>query len=316
MLLGASWSLAVADAPRVDPEAPVEAVRHHHEHHRAHRDDAHHHGHHHGHHDEDDPATTEAPEVAPAPPRERTDGCVEGMVRVTGTFCPEVRQECREMADDDRERCLRFRKPTRCRSRHTRALDFCIDRYEWPGREGVMPQVVVSWNEAAELCARAGRRLCHEDEWTLACEGPEMLPYPWGYDRDEAVCNIDRHNRDYAHDAVTSADLARAREEAARVSQAVPSGANARCVSPYGVHDMTGNVDEWAVSRTGDPYRSVLKGGYWGRVRTRCRPATRIHDEGFRYYQIGFRCCADIAPVGASPEAPVAPVAPVHTASR
>jgi formylglycine-generating enzyme required for sulfatase activity len=66
-------------------------------------------------------------------------------------------------------------------------------------------------------------------------------------------------------------------------------------VSPYGVHDMVGNVDEWVVnvSQFGHPYVSGLKGGYWGPVRTRCRPMTTAHDENFRYYQIGFRCCGD-----------------------
>jgi sulfatase modifying factor 1 len=57
---------------------------------------------------------------------------------------------------------------------------------------------------------------------------------------------------------------------------------------------MVGNVDEWVnnESQGGKPFRSGLKGGYWGPVRTRCRPMTTAHDETFRYYQIGFRCCA------------------------
>lgn len=173
-------------------------------------------------------------------------------------------------------------------------MDFCIDRYEWPNREGALPTVVVSWRDAAAMCRAAGKRLCSEDEWTLACEGPAMFPYPWGYRRDANACNIDQHSVTYDRDAVTSSDHARAVAAAARVSRAVPSGSNARCASPYGVRDMVGNVDEWTVSRTGEPFRSVLKGGYWGRVRTRCRPATRRHDEGFRFYQIGFRCCADL----------------------
>ncbi len=280
-LLACAW-LAAPSHVVVEPEATGEGVSPHHRHR--------HHRHHHRHHERPAPA----PE-APAPPRERTDACPAGMLRVEGAFCPEVRQRCEEMADDDRERCLRFRKPSRCTGRRTRPMDFCIDRYEWPGREGALPQVLVSWSDAERLCRDAGRRLCTEDEWTLACEGPEMLPYPWGYARDETACNIDRHNVAYDRDRVTGDDRAAAEAEAARVSQARPSGAYPRCVSPYGVHDMVGNVDEWTVSRTGDPFRSALKGGYWGRIRARCRPATRRHDESFRYYQIGFRCCADPA---------------------
>jgi sulfatase modifying factor 1 len=56
---------------------------------------------------------------------------------------------------------------------------------------------------------------------------------------------------------------------------------------------MTGNVDEWVVnvSQFGQPYVSGLKGGYWGPVRTRCRPMTTGHEQTFRYYETGFRCC-------------------------
>jgi formylglycine-generating enzyme len=72
-----------------------------------------------------------------------------------------------------------------------------------------------------------------------------------------------------------------------------PSGEMDRCASPFGVHDMTGNVDEWVVNESGHPYQSGLKGGYWGPVRDRCRPMTVAHDERFAFYQIGFRCCED-----------------------
>ena len=82
--------------------------------------------------------------------------------------------------------------------------------------------------------------------------------------------------------------------ELARLDQREPSGSRSECVSPYGVHDMVGNVDEWVVnvSQYGKPHISALKrGGYWGPVRTRCRPMTTEHEETFRYYPIGFRCC-------------------------
>ena len=77
-------------------------------------------------------------------------------------------------------------------------------------------------------------------------------------------------------------------------------------MSPYGVHDMVGNVDEWVVnvSQAGKPHLSGLKGGYWGPVRTRCRPMTTAHDETFRYYQIGFRCCGEAQAVDAGAGAP------------
>jgi sulfatase modifying factor 1 len=78
------------------------------------------------------------------------------------------------------------------------------------------------------------------------------------------------------------------------VWQGEPSGSRAACRSPLGVYDMTGNVDEWTQSTASRGYRSILKGGYWGQVRNRCRVSTRVHSEAFAYYQQGFRCCANL----------------------
>src|SRR5262249_21707602 len=86
-------------------------------------------------------------------------------------------------------------------------------------------------------------------------------------------------------------------EEVGRLDKRLPSGELARCVSPFGVRDMTGNVDEWVLNERGKvddkPYRSTLKGGYWGPIRARCRPITSTHNEWFSFYQVGFRCCKD-----------------------
>ena len=130
-----------------------------------------------------------------------------------------------------------------------------------------------------------------------------LLLYGDGYARDAQACNIDRPyiwpHPEKVYDPGTR------ESELARLDQREPSGSRAACVSPYGVHDMVGNVDEWVVnvSQFGKPYLSGLKGGYWGPVRTRCRPMTTAHDETFRYYQIGFRCCGDVHAIdlGAAP---------------
>jgi formylglycine-generating enzyme required for sulfatase activity len=82
-------------------------------------------------------------------------------------------------------------------------------------------------------------------------------------------------------------------EETKRLWQGALSGAFEDCVSPFGVHDMIGNVDEWTVSTRKRGYRSILKGGYWSTVRTRCRASTRVHNEQHHMYQAGFRCCRD-----------------------
>jgi hypothetical protein len=53
-------------------------------------------------------------------------------------------------------------------------------------------------------------------------------------------------------------------------------------------------VDEWTRTVREGERPSILKGGYWGPVRTRCRPTTRSHDENHIFYQQGFRCCTEV----------------------
>jgi sulfatase modifying factor 1 len=77
-----------------------------------------------------------------------------------------------------------------------------------------------------------------------------------------------------------------------RLWQGRPAGAS-QCKSSFGVYDLTGNVDEWTTSASASGNAKVQKGGYWGPVRARCRPSTRSHGEHHKYYQQGFRCCAD-----------------------
>ena len=140
-------------------------------------------------------------------------------------------------------------------------------------------------------CTSAGKRLCGDSEWTLACEGAHHLPYPYGRKRDAKACNIDHKLPEV--DARALGDPSRRDAEVQRLWQGEASGTRAGCTSPYGVVDMTGNVDEWVVNESGKPFKSGSKGGYWGPVRARCRPMTTAHAESFPFYQTGFRCCAD-----------------------
>ena len=219
------------------------------------------------------------------------------MLPVAGSYCSKVEQVCARELGSHRghptrsERCLEYLAPSVCKGPRSE-LRFCIDRFEWPNREHEKPLVLVSWQEATRLCESAGKRLCGEEEWTLACEGPRRLSFPYGHVRDSEACNIDKPspkvNEARLYASATQDD------EVARLDQREASGSRARCVSEYGVHDLTGNVDEWVVNETGQPYKSSLKGGNWGEYRNACRPSTLGHDEGFYYYQIGYRCCRDV----------------------
>jgi hypothetical protein len=224
--------------------------------------------------------------------------CPAGMIEIDGDYCPNLEQKCLRWLDPEtKQRCAEFAPTSSCKGKQTHR-HFCIDRFEYPNAQGQKPAVMKTWVEAKNTCASEGKHLCGDSEWTLACEGRERLPYPYGYTRSDAACNIDKPHPEV--DEAAMADPARRDAEVARLDQRDPSGVREACVSPYGVYDMTGNVDEWVVNESGKPYKSGLKGGYWGPVRDRCRPMTIAHNEEFSFYQIGFRCCADPASPGGS----------------
>jgi formylglycine-generating enzyme len=111
-----------------------------------------------------------------------------------------------------------------------------------------------------------------------------MSPYPYGWKRDNTLCNFDKTNLGGAEDKLK--DLR------------APLSAFPDCKSPFGVHNMVGNVDEWTERENmAAPNRSALRGGWWLPGRNRCRAATTAHDEAYIGKQVGFRCCKD-APAG------------------
>lgn len=255
------------------------------------------------------PART-APEPILDPATPQT--CPAGMALISGDFCPFVGHRCLNFIDEESDRCAKYQPPPLCEGKieHRR---FCIDQFEYPNMPGVKPSVMVSWIEALRACTQEGKRLCLATEWTMACEGKELLPYPYGYERDRRVCNIDRPRPAPEPDPEAFSIPKRVAAEVARLDLRVPSGLLQGCVSPFGVSDLTGNVDEWVINEQhfdkevddeqDRPHVSGLKGGYWGPIRARCRPITTAHNEWFRYYQVGFRCCSDAqdAPDGVAP---------------
>ena len=229
--------------------------------------------------------------------------CPTDMVEVASTYCPAAQQICVEWISESRDRCAKYREWVPCVG-EPEPKYFCVDRYEYPNREGVRPTVGVTWEDAKRLCTAEGKRLCTDTEWTVACEGNERLPYPYGYERDSTACNIDRPYIVPNDDALR--DPSRRAAEMKRLDQSEPSGARPGCVSFFGVYDMAGNVDEWVVNERGSttttPYISGLKGGYWGPVRNRCRPMTTDHNQWHSGYQIGFRCCVDARSAEIAPD--------------
>jgi formylglycine-generating enzyme required for sulfatase activity len=230
------------------------------------------------------------------------------MVHVEHNYCPDVQRKCVFPEYNRPNRitlCHEFEQgSTKCKTdRHP--LSFCIDKYEYPNREGGHPPWMVSWFDAEATCRSLGKRTCWEWEWVAACEGPDETPFPYGWRRDSAKCNIDNLWIEPRLSRAYSKDPEKAIRELSRLDQSVPSGSMPECVSGYGVHDLTGNLDEWVTRAERDGKKSKwagLKGGAWGHVRNACRPMTTSHTPEFEYYFISFRCCKD--PQGAEPFVP------------
>lgn len=222
--------------------------------------------------------------------------CPEGMKPVVGDYCTVVVQHCIAPFADGSGRCHRFAPGATCQGTIL-SLKFCIDEFEYPNQRQEKPEVMVTFAEATRLCVSRGKRLCSGREWTLACEGPDRLPYPTGNERDATACNVDLVHRFPDVDALNHP--ATAARELARLDQRTPSGSLSHCISPFGVYDMMGNVDEWVIpdgneEAAGYGAKTALKGGYFGPVRARCRPSTPSHAPTFKFYQVGFRCCRDL----------------------
>jgi formylglycine-generating enzyme required for sulfatase activity len=234
------------------------------------------------------------------------------MVLAEGLYCPQVEQGCQSAPAGQTARasdgdCQRY-QPSQCLTAQKQLLRVCIDRYEWPNHLGQKPLVLVGFEEAQQLCASLGKRLCDEQEWAFACEGEQLLPYSHGYERDPTRCVIDRlaskpHDRLARYDECMDSD--RCRETFSKIDQREPAGTFRACVSPVGAYDMTGNVSEW-VRVLGPNPGQAIKGGSWGPGSHHCRATTPAKKQpdvrglepktGELSPEVGFRCCRNASP--------------------
>jgi sulfatase modifying factor 1 len=218
------------------------------------------------------------PTTSPASP------CPEEMALVEGSFCPHVEQRCLHWMDPPGKyheyRCAQYARPASCLAPRVHRR-FCIDRGERSEPATGLPLHVQSWTDAKQACEAAGARVCLDSEWTFACEGEQMRPYPYGWSREARTCNADRV------DLFVLGDRSRLRDARER------SGAHPSCTSPFGVLDMAGNVAEW-VSLDGHPDGSVVvqKGNWWQPGKEACRDEQAGHDRFYKGTETGFRCCA------------------------
>jgi len=156
------------------------------------------------------------------------------------------------------------------------------------------PVVNVSYADAVRYCAWAGGQLPTEAQWELAARGFDGRRFPWG---DEPP---DESRASFAQDWNRGGPS--------------PIGAHPAGVSPFGCHDMAGNVWEWCLDafrpdahleriRIGrDPcVRDAtrvrpLRGGCWRSIESKLQAAYRNWShEAARHTTIGFRLCVPMS---------------------
>lgn len=240
---------------------------------------------------------------------DRASACPSDMVEVKGEYCPNLQIEClynvdldgtRHYPGDINKACGEYKNPSKCLS-DTVSMHFCIDRYEWPNKAGTVPQDWMTYFDAEKAVKSVGKRICTHKEWTLAAEGPNRHPLPYGdgFHRSR-LCNFDNPNP-----GIQVMESKHPNDETSQKLRAllVPSGSMKDCVSDFGVHDMSGNIDEWVVNessqdmclnKTSGNCRTGLMGGHIWHVRNASRPMTTAHGAGFSWYETGARACKDI----------------------
>lgn len=159
-------------------------------------------------------------------------------------------------------------------------------------RPTVIPQSYLSQALARKACGNAGKRLCTQDEWVVACKGKAARKYPYGAAYKLGACNVYRliHPAAVLHG---SASLGHRDPRLNLVYEGEspllrPTGETPGCVSSWDderLFDMVGNLDEWVED-------GMFLGGFYARSTTQgCEAKVTSHAAIYYDYSTGARCC-------------------------
>jgi formylglycine-generating enzyme len=223
--------------------------------------------------------------------------CLADMVLVEAPACAAVRKVC--AAPDAGPGCAPAPDRGACRG-PTKHLSFCIDRHEYPNVPGVLPAMMLTFEMAESACHHEGKRLCTDDEWTLACEGTRRTFFSTGAAQGAGGCNAGPGAARIPVERLWNAEALAGLLE--RYDRRVRSGARRGCISEFAVTDLTGNVAEWVRVSAEEPFPGGLKGGDFSSAPVTCRAVRRIRAAHYAAFGVGARCCADPAvPVPRAP---------------